>query len=139
MSKSKELQIKEDATRQIMRETAIYIAALLCPDMNGAECIDAIHHFAKGVEECEPVYPPASPTKRVRAAAYVAPSGNWAVFGFPNGEEPYSDKGMVEELFLFYPSDEDNTRVCMVDIDLPLPVLNPEEVIQAACVEEVAE
>ena len=110
MSESEKLQIKEDATREIIRS-----------------------------EECEPVYPPASRTKRVRAAAYVAPSGNWAVFGFPDGKESYSDKGMVEELLSFYPSDEDHTRVCMVDIDLPLPMHNSIEVIKAASVEEVAE
>lgn len=136
---SDQLQIKEDVTRKIVTSTAQWIAALLGPDMNGAECIHAIHQFAKGVEDCEPVYPPASPTKRVRAAAYVTPSGNWAVFGCPNDEEPFSDKDMVTELFTFYPSEEDNTRVCMVDIDLPLPVHNPAEVIQAVGVEEVAE
>ena len=71
---SDQLQIKEDATRKIIVSTAQWIAALLGPDMDGAECIHAIHQFAQGVEDCEPVYPPASPTKRVRAAA-VAPGG----------------------------------------------------------------
>jgi hypothetical protein len=139
MSESEKLQAKEAATKEIIKSTALYIAALLGPDMDGAECIRAIHQFAQGVEECEPVYPPASPTKRVRAAAYVVPSGNWVVLGFPDGEKPYSDKAMVEELFSFSPPDEDYAKVCMVDIDLPLPVLNPEEVIRAASVEEVAE
>jgi hypothetical protein len=46
---------------------------------------------------------------------------------------------MVDELFRYCPSEEDNTRVCMVDIDLPLPVPYSEEVVQAAGVEEVAE
>jgi hypothetical protein len=111
--------------------------------MDGAQCLHAIYGFAKGVEKCDeegkPVLPLESRAKRVRAAAYITPSGNWAVFGCPNGEEPFSDKDMVEELFLFYPSEEDDTRVCMVDIDLPLPVHDSAEVIQAAKVEEVAE
>ena len=136
---SDQLQIKEDATRKIIVSTAQWIAALLGPDMDGAECIHAIHQFAQGVEDCEPVYPPASPTKRVRAAAYVTPSGDWAVLGSPDGEKPYSDKDMVVELFTFYPSGEDDIKFYMVDIDLPLPVHNPSEVIQAAKVEEVAE
>ena len=136
---SDQLQIKEDATRKIIVSTAQWIAALLGPDMDGAECIHAIHQFAQGVEDCEPGYFPASPTKRVRAAAYVTPSGNWTVFGCPNGEEPYGDKEMVEKLFFFSPSEEDDIRVCMVDIDLPLPVHNSAEVIQAVGVEDVAE
>ena len=134
-------QIKEDATRKIIVSTAQWIAALLGPDMNGAECIHAIHQFAKGVEDCEPVYPPASPTKRVRAAAYVTPSGYWAVLGYPSHDKTLSndDEGVVKRLLAFYPPEEHNTRVCMVDIDLPLPMHNSTEVIQAASVEEVAE
>lgn len=141
MSEPKQ-QFKDPANR-IIRDTALWLAALLGPDMDGAQCIHAIHEFAKGVEKCDeegkPVLPPESKAKRVRAAAYVTPSGNWAVLGYPNDEEPFSDKDMVEELFSFYPSGEDDTRVCMVDIDLPLPVHNPIEAIQAASVEEVAE
>ena len=141
---SDQLQIKEKVRQQIIRNTALHLASLLDGDMNGIGCIAAIRAFAKGIEECnlqdcEPAHPPASPTKRVRCAAYVTPSGKWAVFGCPNDEEPFSDKDMVEELFLFYPSEEDDTRVCMVDIDLPLPVHNSSEVIQAVGVEEVAE
>ena len=141
MSEPKQ-QFKDPANR-IIRDTALWLAALLGPDMDGAQCLHVIDEFAKGVErcdeECKPVLPPESKTKRVRCAAYVTPSGNWAVFGCPNGEEPYGDKEMVEELFLFYPSEEDGTRVCMVDIDLPLPVHNSGEVIQAVGVEKVAE
>ena len=139
MSESEKLQIKEDATKEIIKSTALYIAELLKADMNGGKCIDAIYQFVKGVEECEPVYPPASPTKRVRAAAYSTPSGNWAVLGFSDDKGPYSDKAMMRGLFWFSPTDEDNTRVCMIDIDLPLPVLNSGQVIQAAGVEEVVE
>jgi hypothetical protein len=130
----------KDPENRIIRDTALWLAALLGPDMDGAQCLHAIYEFAKSVEKCDeedrPVLPPESRTKRVRAAAYVTPSGDWAVLGYPNGEGPYGDKEMVEELFLFSPSEEDYTRVCMVDIDLPLPVLN---VIQAVGVEEVAE
>ena len=141
----------KDPENRIIRDTALWLAAMLGPDMDGAQCLDAIYGFAKGVEkcdeECKPVLPPESKTKRVRAAAYVTPSGNWAVLGRPldsdfapfHGEKLYRDKDMVEELFVFSPSEEDDTRVCMVDIDLPLPVHNPAEVIQAAKVEEVAE
>jgi hypothetical protein len=142
MSESEQLQAGEDATRQIIISTARHIAALLGllgPDLDGAGCIHAIHQFAKGVENCEPVHPPTSRTKRVRAAAWITPSGNWTVLGCPDGDKPFTDKDMVDELFRFCPSEEDNTRICMVDIDLPLPVHNPEEVIQAAGVEEVAE
>ena len=141
MSEPKQ-QFKDPANR-IIRDTALWLAALLGPDMDGAQCLDAISGFAKGVEQCDeerkPVLPPESKTKRVRAAAYVTPSGDWAVFGCPNDEELFSDKDMVKELFLFYPSAENDTRVCMVDIDLPLPVHNQAEVIQAVGVEEVAE
>jgi hypothetical protein len=139
MSESEQLQAGEDATRQIIISTARHIAALLGPDLDGAGCIHAIHQFAKGVEDCEPVHPPVNPTKRVRAAAYVTPSGYWIVLGCPDGDKPYADKDMVDELFRYCPSEEDNTRVCMVDIDLPLPVPYSEEVVQAAGVEEVAE
>ena len=149
MSEPKQ-QFKDPANR-IIRDTALWLAALLGPDMDGAQCLHAIHEFAKGVEKCDeedkPVLPPESKTKRVRAAAYVTPSGDWAVFGRPlvsnfapfHGEKLYSDKDMVEELFVFSPSRENDTRVCMVDIDLPLPVHNQAEVIQAVGVEEVAE
>ena len=141
MSEPKQ-QFKDPANR-IIRDTALWLAALLGPDMDGAQCLHAIHEFAKGVEECDeegkPVLPPESRTKRVRAAAYVTPSGDWAVLGSPDGEKPYSDKDMVVELFTFYPSGEDDIKFYMVDIDLPLPVHNPSEVIQAAKVEEVAE
>lgn len=123
--------------------------AQTCAIESDRKKINAIHQFAKGVEESDAalnrqgngdsVHSPAKPTMRVRAAAYSAPSGNWAVLGFPDGEKPYSDKAMVEELFSFSPPDEDYAKVCMVDIDLPLPVLNPEEVIRAIGVEEVAE
>jgi hypothetical protein len=149
---SEQLQIHEKTRQQIIRRTALHLASLLHSDMNGLGCIAAIQAFAKSIEEfnlqdCEPAHHPASPTKRVRAAAYVTPSGNWAVLGRPlvanfapfHGEKLYSDKDMVEELFVFSPSGENDTRVCMVDIDLPLPVHNPAEVIQAAKVEEVAE
>ena len=139
MSESEQLQAGEDATRQIIISTARHIAALLGPELSGAECIHAIHQFAKGVEDCEPVHSPARPTKRVRAAAWVAPSGNWTVLGYPDGDRSYTDKDMVDELFQFCPSEEDNTRVCMVDIDLPLPLPDLEDVIQAVGVEEVAE
>jgi hypothetical protein len=139
MSESEQLQVREYTTRQIIISTARRIAALLGPELSGAECIHAIHQFAKGVEDCEPVHPPASRTKRVRAAAYIAPSGNWTVLGCPDGDKSYTDKDMVDELFLYCPSEEDNTRVCMVDIDLPLPLPASEDVIQAAGVEEVAE
>ena len=139
MSESEQLQAGEDATRQIIISTARHIAAFLGPELSGAECIYAIHQFAKGVENCEPVHPPTSRTKRVRAAAYVTPSGNWTVLGCPDGDGSYTDKGMVDELFLYCPSEEDNTKVYMVDIDLPLPLPDLEDVIQAAGVEEVAE
>jgi hypothetical protein len=144
---SDQLQAGEDATRKIIVSTAQWIAALLGPDMDGAECIYAIHQFAQGVEDCEPelakgvedcrpIYPPAKPTMRVRCAAYVAPSGNWGVFGFPSGKESNSDKEMVEELFSFSPPEEDNTRAYMVEIDLPVPQM---ETVQAAKIEEVTE
>jgi hypothetical protein len=141
---SEQLQINEKIRQQIIKNTALHLASLLDSDMNGLGCIAAIRAFAKGVEECnlqdcEPAHPAASPTKRVRAAAYVTPSGDWAVLGSPDGEKPYSDKDMVVELFTFYPSGEDDIKFYMVDIDLPLPVHNPSEVIQAAKVEEVAE
>jgi hypothetical protein len=139
MSESEQLQAGEDATRQIIISTARHIAALLGPDLDGAECIHAIHQFAKGVEDCEPVHPPASRTKRVRAAAWITPSGDWAVLGCLNGDRPFTNKGMVDHLFRYCPSEEDNTRVYMVDIDLPLPLPDLEDVIQAAGVEEVAE
>lgn len=141
---SDQLQIKEKVRQQIIKNTALHLASLLDSDMNGIGCITAIRAFAKGIEECnlqdcEPAHPPVSPTKRVRAAAYITPSGDWAVLGFPDGEKLSSDKDMVEELFVFSPSEDDDTKVCMVDIDLPLPVHNPSEVIQAVGVEEVAE
>ena len=133
----------KDHENRIIRDTALWLAAMLGPDMDGAQCLHAIYGFAKSVEKCDeegkPVLPPENKTKRVRAAAYVTPSGDWAVLGYPNGEGPYGDKEMVEELFLFSPSEEDYTRVCMVDIDLPLPVHNSAEVIQAVGVEDVAE
>jgi hypothetical protein len=141
MSEPKQ-QFKDPANR-IIRDTALWLAALLGPDMDGAQCIYALQQVAKGVEKSDeegsPVFPLKTKTKRVRAAAYVTPSGNWTVFGCPNGEEPYGDKEMVEELFAFYPSGEDDIKFYMVDIDLPLPVHNSTEVIQAAGVEEVAE
>ena len=141
---SEQLQINEKIRQQIIKNTALHLASLLYSDMNGLGCIAAIRAFAKGIEECnlqdcEPAHPPASPTKRVRAAAYVTPSGNWAVLGYPDGGKPYTDKGMINGLFGYCPPGEDCTRVCMVDIDLPLPVHSPSEVIQAAKVEEVAE
>ena len=45
----------------------------------------------------------------------------------------------VDQLYRYCPSEEDNTRVCVVNIDLPLPLPTSEDVIQAAGVEEVAE
>jgi hypothetical protein len=141
----------KDPENRIIRDTALWLAAMLGPDMDGAQCLHAIYGFAKSVEKCDeegkPVLPPENKTKRVRAAAYVTPSGNWAVLGRPldsdfapfHGEKLYRDKDMVEELFVFSPSGESGARVYMVDIDLLLPVHNPSEVIQAAKVEEVAE
>ena len=45
MSNSQELREK-----QIIKNTALWLAALLGPDMNGAQCIDALKQFARGVD-----------------------------------------------------------------------------------------
>lgn len=43
---SDEQELRE---KQIIKNTALWIAALLGPDMTGTECIYAIHQFAKGI------------------------------------------------------------------------------------------
>jgi hypothetical protein len=45
MSNSQELREK-----QIIKNTALWLAALLGPDMDGAQCIHALKEFARGVD-----------------------------------------------------------------------------------------